>query len=190
MMADTILLVFLVFGLVLFLLYVLIKFRRIPTRKFLIVTSAFLVAILTLFLLIGSKKLNADISRIIHNSTPKSPTAIYNLLFKKPLDSCVSIINIKDQVVPQVDCCIWLEVKVCPNEVKRIANLQKYEKSIYHYSDSVKFLKTFADRPNWWQPQNLGDSLIKLNIKFDQDNQQSIFFASDSSRLFICDQAL
>jgi hypothetical protein len=190
MMADTILLAFLIFGFIISLFYALIKWNKLSRKKVLISLSILLAAITALFFYTGFKKINSDISRIIHNSRSKSPSEIYTLLFKKPLDSCMTIVNLKDQVVPQIDCCIWMEVKVCPIELLRIISLKKYEKSVYSKSDSLSFLKTFPDRPKWWSPQNLGEGLTKLNIRFDQENQQSIFFSSDSSRLFICDQAL
>jgi hypothetical protein len=89
-----------------------------------------------------------------------------------------------------VDCCIWMEVRLCPAELNRIANLKKYAKSVYSKSDSLHFLQTFDDRPTWWSPQHLSDSLTKLNIKFNQEDQRSIFFGADSSHVYICDQAL
>lgn len=190
MMADTILLAFLILVFIIFLFYALLKRNKLSRRKVLISLSILLVTIIALFFYTGFKKINSDISRIIHNSQSKPPSEIYTLLFKKPLDSCMTIVNLKDQVVPQIDCCIWMEVKVCPIELLRIIRLKKYEKSVYSKLDSLSFLKTFPDRPKWWLPQDLGDSLTMLNIQFDQENQQSIFFASDSSRLFICDQAL
>jgi hypothetical protein len=189
MMVDTILLAFLIFGFIIFLFYSLIKWNKISRKKVLITFSILLVAIIALFFFTGFKKINSDISRIIHNSSPKPPSEIYTLLFKKPLNSCMTIINLKDQVVPQIDCCIWMEAKVCPTELMRLISLKKYEKYVYSNSDSIIFLNTFVDRPKWWSPQNLSDSLTKLTIKFDQENQQTIFFASDSSHIFICDQA-
>jgi hypothetical protein len=190
MMADTILLAFLVLGFIIFLLYALIKWNKLSQKKILLALSVMLIAIISIFFYTGFKKINADISRIIHNSGAKSPTEIYTLLFKKPLDSCLIVVNLKDQVIPKVDCCIWMEVKLCPAELNRIANLKKYDKSVYSKSDSLSFLQAFGDRPKWWSPQHLGDSLTKLFIKFNQEDQQYIFFGSDSSHAYICDQAL
>ena len=190
MIADTILLAFLILGLITFLIYALIKRHKLSRKKFFLSLSFILIAIISVFFYTGFKKINSDISRIIHNSSPKSPTEIYTLLFKKPLDSCITIVNLKDQVIPWVDCCIWMEVKLCPAELNRIANLKKYARFVYSKSDSLNFLQTFDDRPKWWSPQNLSDSLTKLNIKFNKGNQQSIFFGADSSHVYICDQAL
>ena len=190
MMADTILLAFLILGFITFLIYALIKANKLSRKKVLLSLSFMLIAIISVFFYAGFKKINSDISRIIHNSRRKTPAEIYTILFKKPLDSCITVINLKDQVIPKVDCCIWMEVRLCPAELNRIANLKKYAKSVYSKSDSLNFLQTFGDRPKWWSPQNLSDSLTKLNIKFNQEDQQSIFFGADSSHVYICDQAL
>lgn len=189
-MADTILLAFLILGFITFLIYALIKGNKLSRKKFLLSLSFILIAIICVFFYTGFKKINSDVSRIIHNSSPKSPTEIYTLLFKKPLDSCITFVNLKDQIIPEVDCCIWMEAKLCSAELNRIANLRKYVKSVYSISDSLSFLQTFGDRPKWWSPQNLSDSITKLNIEFNQENQQSIFFGADSSHVYICDQAL
>jgi hypothetical protein len=190
MMADTILLAFLILGFIIFLLYALVKGNKLSRNRVILSSGIFLTAIISVFFYAGFKKINSDISRIIHNSSPRSPIEIYTLLFKKPLDSCVAVVNIKDQQIPVIDCCIWMEVKLCPAELIRIVNSKKYEKSVYSRSDSLSFLQNYSGRPTWWSPQNLGDSLVKLNIKFDQENQQSIFFGSESSHIYICDQAL
>ncbi len=189
-MADTILLAFLILGFITFLIYALLKGNELSKKKFLLSLSLILIAIISVFFYTGFKKINSDISRIIHNSSPKSPIEIYTILFKKPLDSCITIVNLKDQVIPKVDCCIWMEVKLCPAELNRIVNSKKYVKSVHNRSDSSNFLKTFADRPKWWSPQKLSDGLTKLTIKFSQENQQTIFFGADSSDVYICDQAL
>lgn len=189
-MADTILLALLITGLFIFLIFLIVKRRKLSRKKIFIVLFISVVAIISLFLYTGFDKIGSDISRIIHNSSPKSPVEIYTLLFKKPLDSCVTVLNLKDQVIPKIDCCIWMELSLCPEELNRIINLKKYETSQYNNSDSLIFLKTFGDRPVWWTPQSLGDSILKLTIKFNEANQQTLFYAKDSSHVYLCDQAL
>ena len=121
---------------------------------------------------------------------PKNGTEVYSTLFKKPNENCIEIINLKDQIIPKIDCCIWMEVKLCPAELHRIANQKKYKETRYSKQDSLIFLGTFTEKPEWWTPQVLGDSLIKLNIRFDAENEQTLFFDKDSSHVFLCDQAL
>ncbi len=190
MMADTILLAALIICLLLFLIYIALNPRKFSKRKILLIVTLFSVAIVSLFFFTGFKKLNSDISRIIRNSSPKTPDEVYSLLFKKPIGSCMTAINFKDQVIPKLDCCIWMEVKLCPTELARIIKLKNYQTSVYNKFDSLNLLKPFSDKPIWWTPQVLGDTIIKLNIRFNDDNQQTLFFGRDSSHVYLCDQAL
>jgi hypothetical protein len=190
MMIGTIMLAFLVLGFMLFLVYCLLKGNAIPRKQVVLISCFFLITIFSIFFLTGIRKINADLARIIHNSTRKSPAEIYSILFKNPMDSSITIVNLKDQLIPKLDCCIWMEVKILPAELKRISNQKSFEIFTYNKSDSLIFLKPFADRPAWWSPQDLGDSLTELHFKFNKDNQQSIFFGKDSTRIFVCDQAL
>lgn len=190
MMADTLLFAFLVTGLLIFLLYAFIKWEKINKKKFRLSLILILLVTSIVFFFTGFKKIKSDIARIIHNSAPKSPSGIYHILFKKSPDSCVNIINCKDQVIPKIDCCIWMEVTLCPSELKRISGLRKYTASVYPIADAAAFLQSFGNRPAWWLPQQLGDSVTQLKFIFNANNQQSIFFGADSSRVFICDQAL
>ena len=190
MMADTLLLALLILWLFIFLIFLVVKGKKLSRKKMFTVLLVSIFAIVSLFLYTGFDKINADISRIIHNSSPKSPVEIYTLLFKKPIDNCVTVLNLKDQVVPKIDCCIWMELNLCPGELNRIINLKKYEVVHYNKSDSFIFLKTFNDRPVWWTPQSLGDSIQRLVIKFNADNQQTLFYGKDSSHVYLCDQAL
>jgi hypothetical protein len=189
-MADTLLLALLILGVFIFLIFLIVKGRKLPRKKIFVVLFISMIAIVSLFLYTGFDKIDSDISRLIHNSSPKSPLEIYALLFKKPLDSCATVLNLKDQVVPEIDCCIWMELNLCPKELSRIINLKKYEISHYNKSDSLIFLKLYGDRPVWWTPQSLSDSILKLTIKFNEDNQQTLFFGKDSSHVYLCDQAL
>lgn len=189
-MIDTI--VFLISILVLFIFLVLAFTRRFKLAKpknilFLLINLALIIL---LFLFTGTSKIKHDLSRFIENSSPKKAEEVYALLFKKPADGCLSIINFKDQVIPQLDCCIWMEVKLCPAELVRIINAKKYQSTKWSRTDSIAILSFFPGRPAWWSPQVLGDSLTKMNFKFDKDNEQTLFFSKDSSHLFLCDQAL
>ena len=160
-----------------------------PKNKLFLLTG-FLISAIALVYFIGFNKIKKDISRIIHNSSPKPPQEVYQLLFKKPADSCSVFINFKDQVIPKIDCCIWMELKLCPAELRRIISLKKYEATKFSKYDSSKFLNGLNERPQWWRPQTLGDSLIKMDFKFNTDNEQVLFFGKDSLRVYVCDKAL
>ena len=190
MMADTLLLAILILLFAVLLIYILLKRDKLSSKKMLTYLFIGFTAIVALFLYTGLGKIKSDISRIIHNSSPKSSYEVYSLLFKNPIDSCVAVIYFKDQEIPKIDCCIWMQVKLCPAELKRIISLKKYKPAVYSKTDSLKFLHEFTDRPAWWAPQVIGDSLTMLQIKFDADNRQTLFFGKDSSQVFLCDQAL
>jgi len=149
-----------------------------------------LLTIVILFSTKGSDKFDKDLARIIQNTRPKSDLEVYTLLFKKPIDSCITFIHFKDQVLPKIDCCIWMELTICPKELQRIIQLKKYKETKLSVSDSIFFLQSFSDRPNWWLPQRIGDGLTKCNIVFNEYNEQSILFGKDSNHVFICDKAL
>ena len=189
-MADTVLLLVLTAALISFLLYILIKGTKLSTKTILSIITICFIPILLLFLYTGPGKIESDILRVIHNSRPKSAREVYNVLFKKPMDECVAVINFRDQVIPKIDCCIWMELKLCPAELNRIIALKGYEKSRLRTSDSTKFITAFNDKPLWWTPQLLGDSVTKYNVRFSHDNEQTLIVADDSSHIYLCDQAL
>lgn len=189
-MAETILLIILIFGLIVFLLYISIKGTKFSKKTILLSIAISLIVISLLFLYTGIDKIKSDIVRVIHNSRPKKAEEVYALLFEKPVDSCVTVINFEDQIIPKIDCCIWMELKLCPIELNRIIALKKYQKTRLKKSDSLSFLNSFTDRPIWWTPQILGDSVTKYTIKFNQDNEQTLMFGDDSSHIYLCDQAL
>jgi len=162
----------------------------ISTKRILIGAVLAIVAITTVLLFTGSRNMAANLSRIIKNSSPKTPEQIYTILFEKPIDSCVIIKNTKDQVVPILDCCIWMEIQLCPTELNRILQQKKYEASVYNHPDSLNLTNSFPDRPSWWTPEVFGDSIFKVRFSINSQKVQTLFFGSDSSRIFLCDMAL
>ena len=189
-MVEIILLFSLVLILLAFLLFAFIKRIKLTKPKSLLFIAFCLVSFLTLLLFTGTHKIKSDISRFVQNTSPKKAETVYSLLFKNPKDSCLTVLNFKDQVIPKIDCCIWMEVEICREELLRILSLRKYTETVINNSDSLNFLIPFGDRPSWWTPQQLGKVFTKAHIKFDQDNEQTLFFGKDSSHLYFCDQAL
>jgi hypothetical protein len=187
MMLGTILTGLLIATLFVFLLVVLLRKGNVFTTKNVVITCLFVVLIGFAFLHTGFRKIKADIGRILKNSFPKTPGQVYKVLFREPLANCVEITHLKDQERPFVDCCIWMEVKVCPEELGRLVKLKAYEESRVNF-DSRTFT-SFSDRPEWWRPEDLGDQAVRLQYQFPNGNQQTIFVSADSTRLFICDKA-
>ena len=190
MMIETVLLMFLLVVFFVVLFYLILSSDRFFKRKNLFLLGGLILAVIAIFLSAGPGKVKSDITRIFNNSRPKSPREIYAVLFGASIDTCVRIVNLKDQVIPKIDCCIWMELVMCPDEIKRISSSQKYSAQLYAKADSLAFLKNFVDRPEWWTPQNLSDSIVILHIQKSNRNQQSIIFDSDSTCAFVCDMAL
>ena len=189
-MIATISLLLVILSLVLFLLWALIQRYKLTKSKNILFIGICLISILTLFLITGSQKIKSDISRFVQNTSPKKAETVYSLLFKDPKKGCLKVINFKDQLIPKIDCCIWMEIELCPEELARILSRKKYTQTAISRSDSTNFLSPFEDRPSWWSPELIGDNFVKANIKFDEENQQTIFFGKDSSHVYLCDQAL
>lgn len=186
---SSLLLITIFFCFFLFILLVSFKPQLISRNKIIIILSVLALIFLAVFLFSGKQELNRDLGRIIRNTAPKSPEIIYSVLFEKPIENCVTIINLKDQVLPIIDCCIWIEINICPKELGRILQTKKYEASIYNFADSLNSTRSFTEKPAWWNPQLLGDTILKFQFTRDQNHIQTIFSGTDSTHIFICDLA-
>lgn len=120
---------------------------------------------------------------------PRSPEEIYTVIFKLPVDSCVKVINTVDQVIPKIDCCVWLEFNTCPHELRKIINKLPYQGKIYAATDSLNYNPLSTARPAWWAPAKLGDSLYKMNYKQNSLTEITLLFNKDSTHVFCCDRA-
>ena len=122
---------------------------------------------------------------------PRSGIEIYTALFGQPNDNCVTVTNKKDQVVPRLDCCIWLEFTTCPTELKRVISQYPYKATKHLSADTSSYLPTYSPRPFWWTPQTLGDSItIMQDFNFDNPNRDKVLiFSRDSSHVYYCDMA-
>ena len=131
------------------------------------------------------------VAKIKESFQPRTGKEIYIALFGHPVDNCVSIINKSDQVVPRLDCCIWLDIKLCPLELRRIVALDKYKSAIYHSSDTTEYLPGYSPKPVWWTPNKLSETVIVLTTyNSDRPNRNKILiFAKDSAHAYYCDMA-
>ena len=121
----------------------------------------------------------------------RSGTKIYAALFGEPSEKCVKVIQSTDQLVPRIDCCIWLEFSTCPKELKRIAGKQPYEFKRYAAADTFRYTTVMGAEPAWWKPYLLGDSVCMLTDLKPEDPNHAHFllFSKDSTRAFYCDMA-
>ena len=112
---------------------------------------------------------------------------IYTALFGAPKQNCVEVINKTDQLVPRLDCCIWLEFTTCPAELQRVIALAPYKASTYIAGD----ISGYSPRPKWFNPGILGDSVIMLRNydPADPNHDQLLFISRDSTHAFYCDMA-
>jgi hypothetical protein len=122
---------------------------------------------------------------------PRTGMEIYTALFKAPETKCVSVPNHKDQLVPRLDCCIWLEIRTCPQEIIRIVAQRNYTSTTHFASDTSGYVPDYSPRPDWWTPIELGDSVTVLrDFTFDDPNHDKVLVISkDSTHAFYCDMA-
>lgn len=126
-----------------------------------------------------------DTSKIFQQ---RQPYEAYAALFGAPIDSCLKPLRLMDQVVPRLDCCIWLEFKACPTEINRIISLNIYKVSEHSSSDTLSYLPGYSPRPDWWTPHTLGDKIIVFRDDSKIPNHEKILIiSSDSSHAFYCD---
>jgi hypothetical protein len=189
-MANTFFLLLFTLGFIIFLVYASIKERPLSKKKIFLSFVLGMVVISALSLFTGPDKITSDITRAMRNSQPKSAQDAYAVLFQQPIDSCMTVINFKDQVIPTIDCCIWMELSICPVELRRLMTRKTYRIKRFKSADSTNFLLPFSDKPTWWTPQVLGDSLARASVRFNEHKEQTIFFGEDSTRIYVCDQAL
>lgn len=125
---------------------------------------------------------NKSYHRVTETLKPRSGKEIYTALFGKTLNDCVKILNHQDQVVPKIDCAIWLHVETCPRELNRILKLHEFT------VNKVSSLDLDENRPSWFKTQTLGDSiLIFIYNKDEYGNGQTIYSSRDSSEIFCKD---
>lgn len=118
----------------------------------------------------------------------RSGKEIYSALFGSPVAGCIQIENYQDQLVPRLDCCIWLEFRTCPAEVKRILAANSYKAMPY---DSVGYASNYGPKPTWWKPETLGCRAVAVRkqIAANPNRDQILVFAQDSTHAYYCDMA-
>ncbi|MBC6490689.1 hypothetical protein BC349_19655 [Flavihumibacter stibioxidans] len=119
---------------------------------------------------------------------PRNPVDAYLSIFGPANETCVKTLNFTDQIVPRLDCCIWIEFKTCPKEIERIISLNSYKVSEHASLDTLNYLPTYTPRPYWWQLQTLGQNVIVFRDDSKLPNHDKILIIStDSSHGFYCD---
>lgn len=115
----------------------------------------------------------------------RSGDEIYEALFDKKETDCVKVLHYQDQVIPKIDVAIWLHVKTCPTEVKRILRKHEFSRKIEIHQKSTIPL---TDNIYWFKPEELGDTIIvfKYSSK-NAKNIQTLWINMDSTEVFCRD---
>ncbi len=123
---------------------------------------------------------------------PRSGEEIYTALFGPAQPGCVRVLHYQDQVVPRLDCCIWLEFSTCPAEIKRIIAADSGFHAISQpiassYCDTLGY----SPGPAWWHPVRIGRAaLFRRKFRLDNPNRdQLLIFSSDSTHAYYYNMA-
>ena len=119
-------------------------------------------------------------------SRSRSGEEIYTALFDKPQTNCLQVIDYQDQIVPKIDYAIWLHVRTCPNELKRILSKHTYDVE----NISTDGMKTDGPSANqkWFKPELMGDSILVFKYsKDDRGNVQTLYTNKDSTEAYCID---
>jgi len=173
-----------------FLFFLFIGIKR-KNKKFVFISFSFFLLTLCTGFWIVYLFLSKSYNKVTDVFKPRSGIEIYTALFGKPVDNCIIVINKKDQIVPRLDCCIWLEFETCQKELNRIISQEHYEMKKFFSADTTSYVPSYDPKPIWWTPHLLGDSVF-VTQKYNPDNpnrDQILIFSKDSSHAFYCDMA-
>jgi hypothetical protein len=138
-----------------------------------------------------SSKLKRTAAIVKESIGPRSGETIYIALFGRPQSNCLQVVHYKDQLVPRLDCCIWLEFKTCPSELTRIIAADEVFRKIIPDVVNTTDAVGYTPMPGWWQPSTLGDARIVLRDfnPGDPNHDRILTFSKDSLHAFYCDMA-
>jgi hypothetical protein len=177
-------------------LYLLVAGLRKRRKRSVYVSVVFLcltlgTGVFTSYLFVSKAYNKVKNVRVENPFKARTGNEIYTALFGVPEQNCVEVINKMDQIVPRLDCCIWLEFKTCPSEVQRIVAQEPYEKSVLGVADTSRYIPSYSPKPEWFNPAALGDSIILLQ-HYNPDNpnrDQILLLSKESTHAFYCDMA-
>lgn len=94
----------------------------------------------------ASSKVTKTVDAVKQKFKARTGNEIYNAMFGNPVDKCTKVINHKDQIVPRLDCCIWLEFQTCSTELSRIVTQQHLKRqNIIQQTQRIIFLIIVQD---------------------------------------------
>lgn len=175
---------------VFFLIFIILGVKKKNKRSVFISIFFLLLTLITCFWVLYLF-LTKSYNKVAEVFRPRSGIEIYSSQFGKPTENCVSVINKMDQIVPRLDCCIWLEFKTCPKELNRIILQEPYKMKKYLSLDTTLYIPNYSPKPLWWTPHILGDSIFVMR-KYNPENpnrDKVLIFSKDSSHVFYYDMA-
>lgn len=117
---------------------------------------------------------------------PRTGEEIYEALFGKTDNKCLTVIKSQDQVVPKIDYAIWLHFKTCPDELKRVLQLHSFQ--FEKQSSKAIHADSPSENDKWFKPENLGDSVLIFKYKKDEyGNGQTLYSSLDSTEVYCVD---
>lgn len=155
-------------------------------RYFIILGMPFILISLSLGIITGYVFLSKSYKKVTGIFKPRTGDEIYSALFGKPAYDCVKIKHFQDQIVPKIDCAIWLHYKTCPKELNRILNLKLYN------SEKISTKRMNSEGPhgneNWFHPELLGGSILIFSYQKDEyGNGQELYSNLDSTEVYCKD---
>ncbi len=125
--------------------------------------------------------------KVTESLRPRNGDEIYDALFGQRQTDCIKILHYQDQVVPKIDYAIWLHFESCPNEVKRILSIHKFEGGelpTANWDGKIPY----GESLDWFNPTTLGDTILVYEYSTDDSrNIQTIWTNLDSTKVFVRD---
>lgn len=128
------------------------------------------------------------VASVRRRMAPRTGQEIYVALFGQPATTCVRVLRQQDQVVPRLDCCIWLEFQTCPAELSSIIARDSAYHAVPYTAGNVP---DYGPKPAWWTPEALGPHPLAYR-KYRPGNpnrDQLLVFSADSTHAYYCDMA-
>lgn len=119
------------------------------------------------------------------NPDPRTGDEMYEQSFSKDRLDCVTVINSKDRENIFTSCCTWMEFNTCPEELQRVLAGRKHFTFKAGREMIASMKPATSERPDWWQPESLGDSALVISFEFPIAGiQQKLMVATDSTKAF------
>lgn len=170
---------------VMLLIAIVRRSKRLAVWSVLPVFIAVITGGITIYKMINKSYYAIKNAETVNPFKARTGKEIYLAHFKKPVNDCVAVTNNKDQYIPGLDCCIWLEFSTCPQELERIIQQEKYE--LQKIKTAQVDISGDSEKPGWWKPAQLGDSILFFRHDDAGRRLQQLLCSTDSTKVLYCD---